>query len=261
MTDMTTTAPIRLSIVIPAFNEAENVPIVIQDSVAALDGSDLKGRYELLLIDDGSSDDTPRIADEMARRYPCVRVFHHERNLGMGEALKTGYRNSRGVYVTFIAGDGEIKADQALKLYHQIGDADMMTSTRLGYVDEKTIRQRSLFRGVLTWGFQLCARVILGCDTRRLTGISLFRGSIVRSLSLHSHTSLCNLEILLYCLHTGAKMRHGEITICPRLSGSSKIARMSGVWNQLWEMIKLRGQIRHHVRQQPVTEGHQSRAA
>ena len=62
-----TAEPIRLSIVIPAFNEAENVPTVIQDSVAALDDSDLKGRYELLLIDDGSSDDTPRIADEMAR--------------------------------------------------------------------------------------------------------------------------------------------------------------------------------------------------
>jgi len=253
--------PIELSIVIPAFNEAENIPIVIRDTVATLDASRLKGRYELLLINDGSTDATPGIVDEMARQYSCVRAFHHEGNKGLGEGLKTGYRNSRGAYLTFIGADGEIEVDQVLRLYDGIGDADMMTSTRLGYATNNAIQQRSFYRGLLSWGFRLCIRVILGCNAEKLTGIYLVRGPIVRSLPLHSKTSLINLEIYLHCLYSGAKMAHGTITLKPRISGVSKVANASGAWKQLWEMIKLRNQIRQHIGQQPKAETPMSKAA
>src|SRR5262245_2842332 len=112
--------PVMLSVVIPAYNEAENIPPVVADTIATLDPA-LKGRYELLLIDDGSSDGSTEVVDEMARRHSCVRAFHHQKNMGLGEGLKTGYRNSRGEYVTFIPADGEVKADQALKLLQQAG--------------------------------------------------------------------------------------------------------------------------------------------
>ena len=254
-------SPILLSIVIPAFNEADNIPLVVQDSIATLDASRLAGRYELLLVNDGSSDDSGRISDALAGQHACVRVFHHDRNLGLGEALKTGYRNSRGAYLTFIPADGEVKADQALRLYEQAGDADLMTSTRLGYVDGTAIRKRTVFRRVLSWGFQTCIRMILGCDPGKQTGIYVVRGSIVRSLPLLSRTSLVSLEIYLHCLYSGARMKHGDITICQRLSGVSKVANMSGIWKQLWEIIKLRWQTRKHLRQARDPEPPMSRAA
>jgi dolichol-phosphate mannosyltransferase len=261
MTPFPPANPIQLSIVIPAYNEADNIPLVIQDTVATLESSALAGRYELLLVNDGSSDDSQRVADDLARQYACLRVFQHAQNMGMGEALKTGFKNSRGAHVTFIAGDGEIKADQALRLYQQMGDADMMTSTRLGYVEGKSIRTRSVYRGVLSWGFRTCARMILGCNPEKLTGIYVIRGGIVRSLPLHARTSLVSLEIYLHCVYSGANMKHGEIIICRRLSGTSKIANVSGIWHQLWEMIKLRRQIREHIQQNPSPVSTMSRAA
>src|ERR1044071_1095338 len=101
-----------LSIVVPGFNEADNLPLVVDDIVRTLDVSTLAGRYEILLVNDGSSDGSERVVDELARTHACVRGFHHERNLGLGAGLKTGYRASRGEFVTFIPGDGKIKTDQ-----------------------------------------------------------------------------------------------------------------------------------------------------
>lgn len=252
---------ILLSIVIPAFNEAENIPLVIQDTMATLDSSAVAGRYELLLVNDGSSDGSDRVCDAMAERYACVRVFHHPGNRGLGEAIKTGFKNSCGEYLIFIPADGEVKVDQVIHLYNQIGDADMMTSERLGYVEGNSIRKRSFYRGFLSWGFRLCIRMILGCNPEKLTGIYLVRGSIVRALPLHSHTSLVSLEIYMNCVHSGAKMKHGTTTIRPRLSGVSKIANMSGIWKQLREMFQLRRQMGQQLRQPAAPESPASRAA
>src|SRR5262249_5564951 len=106
----------------------------------------------------------------------------------------------------------------------------------------------------------LCARAIVGFDFRRLTGISLFRGPLARAIVQRSGTGLINLEILMYCVHTGAKMRHGEIVAHRRLSGTSKVTRSANIWKLLAEMVKLR----RHVRQQAlaaVGDSHVSRAA
>lgn len=253
--------PIQLSIVIPAFNEADNIAPVIQDTMATLSASPLANRYELLLVNDGSSDGSDRVCDEIAKRHACVRVFHHPANRGLGEAIKTGFRNSSGEFLTFIPSDGEVKVDQALRLYEQLDDADIITSTRLGYLEGGAIRTRSFYRGFLSWGFKHCVHAILGFSPGKLTGIYLVRGDIVRSLPMHSQTALVSLEIYLHCLHSGVKMRHGEITIHPRLSGESKIANMSGAWKQLWEMIKLRRKIRQHIHQTKAATTPLKRAA
>jgi glycosyltransferase involved in cell wall biosynthesis len=244
------TQPIEISIIIPAYNEADNIMPVLKDTIATLDESPLAGRYELLLIDDGSTDGSRAVADGAGQQFARLRVFHHERNEGLGEGLKTGYRNSRGTYVTFLPADGEVKADQVLRLYGDLDRADMMTSSRLGYLDGSVIRKRGLFRGVLSWGFRLCIRVILGANPEKLTGIYIVRGDIVRALPLHARTALVSLEIYLHCLYSGCKMKHGATTICPRLSGVSKIANASGIWKSFWEMIQLRRQIRQQIRQQ-----------
>src|SRR5689334_3316831 len=100
--------PVRLSVVIPAFNESENIPPVLADTISALDASPVAGRYEILLVNDGSSDGSGDVCDEMAKRFKRVRVFHHPVNRGLGEAIKTGFKNSRGEFLTFIPSDGEV---------------------------------------------------------------------------------------------------------------------------------------------------------
>jgi glycosyltransferase involved in cell wall biosynthesis len=93
-------APLPLvSIVLPAFNEAailEDNLAVLQEYLRSLES---RYRFEIIIVNDGSVDATPRIADDLAKRYANVRVFHHPTNFGLGQAFKTAFAQSRGAYV------------------------------------------------------------------------------------------------------------------------------------------------------------------
>lgn len=232
---------IVLTIVVPAFNEGDNLGPVLDDSLAMLNSADYAQPYELIVVNDGSSDHTGQVADSYARRIPCIRVFHHQTNQGLGAALRTGFTESRGEYVTMIPADGEIKADQAAKLLHIAKGADFITTTRLAYQgDGKQPGPRSFFRGFCTWTMHLLCRICLGIYPKHFTGIYMARGPFLRSIPLRSRTGLVGMELYLQSLARHATIRHGEISIRPRLSGQSKVATMSGIAKSLIEMFKVR---------------------
>src|SRR5215831_16251583 len=94
-----------LSIIVPAYNESralEGVVANIEAAAGTLDG------YEVVLVDDGSTDDTGQIADELALTHPNVRVIHHSPNRGFAAAYASGLAKARLAYVTFLPGDNEV---------------------------------------------------------------------------------------------------------------------------------------------------------
>src|SRR5262249_6543336 len=124
---MTLTA---LTIVIPAYNEADNLGPVLDDTLVTVARAAYAQPCDIIVVNDGSSDHTGKIADEYARRVPFVRVYHHAANQGLGMALRTGFTNSRGKYVSWISADGQVKADQAVKLLESAGWVGFITATR-----------------------------------------------------------------------------------------------------------------------------------
>ena len=107
-----------VSIVLPAYNEAAILTQSIERIYSHLMSLD-QYRWEILIINDGSNDDTGKIADEFALKHTGVRVLHHIVNLNLGNALKTGFNNSKGDYV--------ITMD--LDLSYSVGHIEMMLST------------------------------------------------------------------------------------------------------------------------------------
>jgi dolichol-phosphate mannosyltransferase len=94
---------VQLSIVVPVKNEQDNVLPLLAEIHAALDGRE----FEVLYVNDGSSDATPaRLAEAMAQ-YPRLRVIHHEKSCGQSAALATGVRAARGAWVATLDGDGQ----------------------------------------------------------------------------------------------------------------------------------------------------------
>lgn len=230
---VTRVKPVKLSIVIAAYNEGQNVALVVEQSIQVLTANEWAGLYELILVDDGSTDETGQITRNLAQKYEDrVKVFHHPTNRGFGAALKTGFAHACGEYVTLIPGDGEVGVDQALKLFHDMGEADLMLSRR----------QRSVptYRKALTGGFQLLTRWIIGADVSEMEGIYVIRGEVLKKLKLKSETGLVNFEILLQCRARGCLIKSGIMQASPRLSGQSKVANLPTVLKTLWEMFKLR---------------------
>jgi len=99
---------VQLSIVVPVRNEAENVLPLLAEIHAALEGPQANaGAFEVLYVDDGSSDATPQRLAEALARYPRLRVLVHRQRYGQSAALLTGFRAARGEWIATLDGDGQ----------------------------------------------------------------------------------------------------------------------------------------------------------
>ncbi len=226
----------KLSVVVPAFNEAQNVEPVVRETIRVLANHDWVQPFEIVLVDDGSTDETGAIMDRLAADNPEIVVARHPGNQGFGAALRTGFLRSRGDAVTFITADGEIGVDQPLRLLREMGDRDLMLSGRA--------RTVGAGRSLLTWGINWTSRLILGFWPDDSVGIYVVRGEVVRRIPLHSNTGLANLEVLLYCRASGMSVATSGVTETrPRLSGESKVTNLRTIAQTLWEMLKLRVRI------------------
>src|SRR5262245_22075863 len=147
----------RLSLVLPAFNEQDGLRQAIAEADHAL--SRLCADYEVLVVDDGSRDDTAAIAREEAAQRPHVRLLQHATNRGYGAALRTGFEAARFDLVAFTDADCQFHLDDLALLMRRTSDAPIV----VGYRAE---RQDSWRRCFLSRGYNLLARTLLGTRVR-----------------------------------------------------------------------------------------------
>ena len=106
-----------VSLFFPVYRDERTVRRVTEKSLRVL--KELAGEYEVVIVDDGSPDRSGEIADELAQEHASVRVVHHARNLGYGEAIKTGLREVRYEWICLTDGDDEYDVSDLAKLIHQ----------------------------------------------------------------------------------------------------------------------------------------------
>ncbi|HJZ73761.1 MAG TPA: glycosyltransferase family 2 protein [Vicinamibacterales bacterium] len=240
MTAATPTDEIIFTLVIPAYNEGNNLSSVLDDVLATLVESPKAQPFEVLVVDDGSTDDTGQVADDYARRFRDIRVFHHATNQGLGVGLRTGFSHSRGKFVSWIAADGQVKAEQAVKLLNIAENADFITTRRVAVTVEAGAENRPCLRRILSWCMHILCRACLGAYPSHFTGIYMVRGSYLRSVPLCSRTGLVGMELYFQSLERQVRLAHGEMAVCPRLSGKSKVATPSGIMKSIIGMLKMR---------------------
>jgi dolichol-phosphate mannosyltransferase len=227
------TAPTpRVSVVVMAFNEAASLATVTAEIHGELAGLGLG--YELLIIDDGSSDGTGKIADELAATFPGVRVLHHGVNLGLGAVYRSGFAEARGELVTFFPADGQFPATIISHYLAAIDDADMI----LGLLPE---RGGPVAARLLSLTERLLLRALFG-HFPRFQGIMMFRRGLLRSTRLVSRgrgwTVL--MEFILRQARAGARIKNLPITIRPRAEGASKVNNLRSIGSNLRQVLALR---------------------
>lgn len=235
---------IHLSVVIPAFNEEQNLGPVLEDTLRELSLAPFIGPFEIIVVDDGSRDETGARAEEYSSRHSNIRVVHHPENRGIGAALKTGYAVAQGEWVVATCADGEVPVSDVVELMKLTSDADLVVSARQRLPGSG---KRQLFSQV----YHRLTNLLVGFDLSGMEGIYIIRREVLKDLALTANTPLLNLEIIMQCVARGCRVARGEIHVLPRLSGQSKMATWRSILKVIFETFKLRmAMIRRNLRRQ-----------
>jgi glycosyltransferase involved in cell wall biosynthesis len=169
---------VELSVIIPAYNEAQQLTATLEETTAWL--SARRFRYEIVVVDDGSLDQTYDVARQFAHEHPSVKPVRIEQNRGKGFALKLGIAFASGDFVAFLDADLDISPNQIgilQDVLKQSGADGVVGSKRH---PEATIGTYPLPRRAISAGYSLLMRLLFGLplhDTQ--TGIKLFRRSML----------------------------------------------------------------------------------
>jgi len=227
----------QLSVFFPAYNEEENVPIVVERALQIL--PQVADEYEVIVVNDGSQDRTGEVAEELARTHPCVRVIHHERNLGYGAALRTGFRVARYPWVAFTDSDGQFDFADIRQFLPLTDSADLILGYRLQRAD-------SIIRRVFTFGWALIPRILLGMDVRDYScGFKLIRKSVIEAVEpLQGEEKVYQIELLVKAKRQGFRFAEVGVHHYPRTFGQQTGASLRVVLRSIREMFQLYRRLR-----------------
>ncbi len=219
-----------LSIVVPCHNEAENLPVLIPQLVAAL--SALPDAHEIIAVDNASTDDTQNALRTLCERFPRVRMVY-EPEKGFGSAILRGLRESSGEVVGYIHADNQMSPDAILRIYHTLKQdtLDLCKATRINRHDGMT-------RFIITKVYNLLFRLMFAVTLRDINGSpKLFTRKFFERAKIESRDWFIDPEIIIKAKRMGAKIGEVEISTFPRKAGVSQV-RMTTVLEFIKHMLR-----------------------
>jgi glycosyltransferase involved in cell wall biosynthesis len=238
----------------PAWNEEENLPVHVPLLMHKLD--QLAVDYELLIVDDGSRDATPRLADALAAQEPRVRVVHHAQNRGIGRALYTGFQNAHGRWTIFIPADLALELDEIDKYLHAASllppegtpTPPPLCPPRPDHGREGTLRVivglrsdrrgTSLARRLVSWANIALVRLLFLMPVHQFQYICLWPTQLLKGISIdYPDSAFLQAEVLIKARDLGYCFLEVEIAYLPRARGQATGARTSLVLKSAYDML------------------------
>lgn len=232
-----------LTIFFPAWNEEAMIERTVAAAFEAgemLVAAGEVGRYDVLIVDDASTDATGAIADELAASHPNVSVVHHERNRKLGGSLRTGFAHATGELVLYTDADlpfdlaESVKAVRLLRIY----DADIVSAYRFDRTGEGARRL------VYSYVYNHLVQLVLGLRLRDVNfAFKLVRRRIFDHLELRSEGSFIDVELLARAQRLGFHIVQFGVDYFPRTRGISTLSSNAVIATILREMLALRGEL------------------
>jgi glycosyltransferase involved in cell wall biosynthesis len=206
------TSEIDVSILVPAKDEAENLPLFMEQAALAF-GTDIGTGYEVVVIDDGSTDDTARVLRDLQKQYSFLRVATHRSQRGIADALRTGYLQSRGNVLVFYPADLQFKPEDIPRLVAPILDdeADMVTGFKQGAYDKR------LVSGI----YNRLSRRLFDVRVRDLNSVKAYRREIMDGLPVRPDW---HRYMVVIAAAQGYTITEVPVPLYPRHAGKSKFA-------------------------------------
>jgi glycosyltransferase involved in cell wall biosynthesis len=225
-----------VSVFFPCYNEQGNVARTVENALRVLEK--LNADFEIVVVDDGSSDETARIADEIAGRDKRVKVVHHERNLGYGAALQSGFAAATKELVFYTDGDGQFDMNEMPPLLPLMEQWDIVSCYRLN-------RRDPLIRKINGWAWTKLVCLLFGLKVRDVDcAFKLYKREIFERIELSSTGALIDAEVLARAARKGYRITQKGVHHYPRTAGVQTGAKPRVVLHAFKELFKLHRQIR-----------------
>lgn len=226
--------PPSLSVIFPMHNEEAYVRRAV---AAAREGAGAVSEdFEIVIVDDASTDSTREIAEALSREDTRVRVLHESRRRGLGATLRAGYAAATRELVLYSDADlpfdfSELPRATRLLEYQQ---ADVLAAYRFDRTSE------GLLRTVYTLVYSGLVRILFGLRFRDVNfSFKLFRRQLLERIELHSEGSFIDAEFLVRARNAGARIIQMGVDYFPRSQGRSTLASPRVIVGILWEMARL----------------------
>ena len=219
-----------ISTVLPAYNEEENVAEAVSSVIKVMDS--ITTDYEVIVVDDGSSDGTSRAVEDLMKRYPQVRLIRHPVNRGYGGALRSGFEAARGDLIFFTSSDNQYDVAEIKRLLPLIEEADIVA----GY---RAQRQDPIIRRFFAWGWNTLVRLLFGYAARDIDcAFKLFRREVLNRVPLASMGAMIDTELLVGARKRGLRIREVAVSHFPRRAGRQTGGRPDVIlkaFHDLWD--------------------------
>lgn len=220
---------VDVSVLVPAKDEAENLPRFMELAAAALGRGPL--RYEVIVIDDGSTDSSWSVLEALQRTYPLLRIVRHRTRRGIADALRTGFHHSLGAVLVFYPADLQFLPEDIPRLVAPIvaGEADMVTG----------FKQGSYERAFVSRVYNRLSRALFGIRVKDLNSVKAYRREVMEHIPVRPDW---HRYLIVLAAAQGFTVREIPVPLYPRHAGRSKfgvsripvgVLDMLSVWFEL----------------------------
>lgn len=220
-----------ISIIIPALNEEGNLETCVKETLGAL--GEIFSAYEILIFDDGSNDNTPKIADGLAASNENIKVIHNGTTMGFGYNYREGVGLASCDYIIMVPGDNEIPGSSTKEILRHTGSADII----IPYIINKEVR--SPLRRIISRTGMTLINLLFGLKIRYYNGPVLHKSDIIKSVPLTTNSFAYQIEALVRLLKAGYSYVEVGMNIRIREYGTTKIFRIKNLVSVMTTVMKL----------------------
>jgi dolichol-phosphate mannosyltransferase len=184
-----------ITFLVTALNEEEHIEATV-NTIRASHPERFRD-YEILLVNDGSTDSTPAIMDRLAAADPHIRVLHNPKNLGLGGAYKRGIQHARMEHVMWISGDNAETADNIANMTSHTGEAEIVIPVLVDMTGRPWLRQ------LTSRSFTFIVNTLFNLKVRYYNGAVIHRAELIRSVDIHTNSFAYQAEALINLLRRG----------------------------------------------------------
>lgn len=227
----------EISIAVMCYNEEKSLRTVVLDLSA--EAEKLEKPFEILIINDGSSDNSASVIMELMQSIKQIRLIDHGRNLGLGYAYRSGFSEAKGKYLTFYPADGQFPASQLKVFYENALGADLV----LGYFLKQ---KRNLLSASLSFAERILYRIIIG-RMPLFQGLFMIKTSIIKNFTLKSQGRGWGVLLELF-IRVYREKKYTVVSIPnyirEREFGKSKVNNFRTIYANLREVLQMRKRLK-----------------